>query len=141
MGRVVAERRSGVRVCWNGLLLGVVVLAVGLFHRTFRLSPEYKHWRDRENLRALCMLAIWVVPMVIVGTAVSFTEQPGHVLSYLPALMLLAAVVAGQLGNRRDFVVVTTMVCAVNAFTSLHGHNVGTLCFLASGARRARFGA
>jgi hypothetical protein len=105
--------------CWNGLLLGAVVLVAGLFHRTFRISPECKDRWDRENLRALCMLAVWVVPMVVFGTAVSFTEQPGHVLSYLPALMLLAAVAAGQLRNRQNFVVVATVVCAVNAFTFL----------------------
>jgi hypothetical protein len=101
--------------CWNGLLLGVVLLIAGLLYRTFTVNVERKRAWDREHRQALWVLTLWIAPMIMLGTAVLFTEQPGHVLSYLPAWLLLAAVVAAQLRKRGAFVVTVAAVSVINA--------------------------
>lgn len=63
--------------CWVGLLGAAIWLAVGLVRRT--TGP------------AKPLVAAWVFPMLLAGTVLGFTSQPGYVLSYLPGLLLLAA--------------------------------------------------
>lgn len=101
--------------CWNGLLLGMALLVVGLLYRTFAVDAACKRAWDGEHRQALWVLALWIAAMMLLGTMVLFTEQPGHVLSYLPAWLLLAAVVAAQLKKRGAFVGVVVAVSVVNA--------------------------
>ncbi len=99
---------------WNGLMLAVVPLVGGLLYRAFRVPAERKQRWDNEHALAVRTLAIWIVPMLLLATAVGFTKQPGYVLSYLPGLLLLAAVAVAQLRKRWAFVSSTALVCAVN---------------------------
>lgn len=94
--------------CGNGLMLAGVVLLGGLFYRV-RMDVERKKKWDSEQAHALQLLAAWVVPMLVLATAVGFTKQPGYVLNFLPGLLLLAAVVLGRIPWS-----VTLLVCAVN---------------------------
>ena len=101
--------------CWNGLVLGTVLLVGALITRLRMPSSRKKDW-DAAHGEALRVLALWVGPMMAMGTAVAFTRYPGYVLSYLPAWIILTAVVAAQLQRRWMYVGVTIIVCATNAF-------------------------
>ncbi|MDW8344983.1 MAG: DUF2723 domain-containing protein [Verrucomicrobiae bacterium] len=81
--------------CWVGLLGAVVPLAVGLVSKN--AGP------------AKSLVAAWVLPMLLAGTVVGFTSQPGYVLSYLPGLLLLAAA-----GARGVPVIMVGFVAALN---------------------------
>jgi hypothetical protein len=59
-------------------------------------------------------LAIWIVPMVVFGTVVGFTKQPGYVLSYLPAMFLLTAGVVASLKKARHRLATIMAICGVN---------------------------
>ena len=100
--------------CWDGLVAGILLLAGALFVR-LRMNGDRKRNWDAAHREALRLLALWIAPMMLMGTVVSFTKQPGYVLSYLPAWIILVAVVAGQLRNATVFRVVTAIVCIVNA--------------------------
>jgi hypothetical protein len=86
--------------CGNGLMLGVALLAGALVNRLV-MNPERKRAWDAGNKLAMQTLAMWLAPMMLLGMVVGFTKQPGYVLSYLPGLLLLAAVAAGQIGSCR----------------------------------------
>jgi hypothetical protein len=100
--------------CANGLMLGTVVLIWALLYRTFKLKALQKRAWDQEHSRCLMVLALWIGPMVVVGI-IGFTRQPGYVLSYLPALLLLLALVVAQLKKTWIFVATSAVLCAVNA--------------------------
>lgn len=95
----------------NGLMLAGVLVVGGLLTREFRRS---------EHAGALRLLAWWVVPMWVSGTVVSFTRQPGFVLSWLPAMFLLAGVVA----SRWRLVPVALCVVNVAAFFAWQGREI-----------------
>jgi hypothetical protein len=59
---------------WMGLLVALPFALVGLW----RAEREARHF-----------LLLWLVPMLVVGLGM-YTTMPGYVLSYLPALALLA---------------------------------------------------
>jgi len=94
--------------CGNGLMLAGVVLLGGLFYRV-RMDVQRKHKWDGEHAHALQLLAAWVLPMLLLATAIGFTKQPGYVLNFLPGLLVLAAVVLGRISWS-----VTLLVCVVN---------------------------
>jgi hypothetical protein len=99
--------------CWNGLVLGSVLLAGALLVRV-RMSGDRKRSWDAAHAEALRVLSLWIGPMMLMGTAVALTRQPGYVLSYLPAWLILAAVVVSQLRRLAVFATVTAVVCVVN---------------------------
>lgn len=113
--------------CWNGLGLAAVAVVVALLH-----------WRERGSTER--MLAWWVGPMFLLGTVVGYTEVGGHVTSYLPGLVLLAAVVISRRSDRRWRGVVLTVVCGWNvvAFLSPPRWMDGLAAHLARTAREIR---
>jgi hypothetical protein len=100
--------------CWNGLVLGVVLLAGALIKRV-RMDGDRKASWDAAHREALWVLALWIGPMMLMGTAVALTRQPVYVLSYLPGWIILVAVVASQLRKPAVFAAVTAIVCMTNA--------------------------
>lgn len=104
--------------CWNGLVIGTALLAGALIVRVRMQSGRKKDW-DAKHGEAVRVLALWIGPMIVMGTAVAFTRYPGYVLSYLPGLIILVAVAAGQLRKPAVFVAVTAVICLVNAMVFL----------------------
>ncbi len=100
--------------CGNGLMLGVVLLAGALVYRVAGLEADRKRAWDRENAVALLLLAVWIASGTLFGV-IGFTSQPGYVLTYLPGLLLLAAVTAAQIKKPGAFIAITAAVCLVNA--------------------------
>ncbi len=100
--------------CWNGLLLGTALLVGAVLYRVGRMPAERKRAWDAAHRRAGWLLAWWIVPMMLFGTVIGFTAQPGYVLSYLPAWLLLCGLVAGQLTTAHRFAAVTGAVALVN---------------------------
>ncbi len=100
--------------CWNGLVLGVVLLACALLARVRMDSDRKERW-DATHREALRVLTLWIGPMILMGTVVTYTKQAGHVLSYLPAWIILVAVVASQLRKPAVFATVTAIACMTNA--------------------------
>ncbi len=105
--------------CWNGLLLGVVPLVGAVVYRVWGMSPQQKQVWDTAHRRAGRVLALWIVPMVLFGTVIQFTSQPGHVLGYLPALLSLSAAVVAQLRRNWCYLTVVGLVAAGNIFVFL----------------------
>lgn len=101
--------------CLNGLMLGAVLLVCALFVRVLMDRTCKESW-DSAHIEAVKVMALWIVPMMFMATAVAFTKQPGYVLSYLPALIILTALIAAQLQKRGMYVATVTAVCAVNIF-------------------------
>jgi hypothetical protein len=99
--------------CGNGLMLGAVVLFVALLHRAFRMTAEHKSSWDSEHASGLVVLVFWIVPMMILGMVV-VTNQPGHVLSYLPGWFVLVGTVVASLQSKWCRAVVIAAVCAGN---------------------------
>jgi hypothetical protein len=103
--------------CWNGLGLAAVALLGVLFYRATRLTDERRREWDSTHGRALLVLALWILPLMVLG-AFGVTEQPGHVLDYLTGLLLLAAVAISQLRRSWRFGA-TLLVVAANTFCFL----------------------
>jgi hypothetical protein len=101
--------------CLNGLMLGALLLVSALFVRVFMDSARKESW-DRAHNEAIKVIALWIIPMMFMATVVAFTKQPGYVLSYLPALILLTAVVSARLRKRGMYIATVTAVCVVNIF-------------------------
>jgi hypothetical protein len=99
--------------CGNGLMLGAVVLFVAHLHRAFRMTAEQKSSWDSEHASGLVVLALWIVPMMILGT-VFVTNQPGHVLSYLPGWFVLLGAVVASLQSKWCRTAVIAVICAGN---------------------------
>ena len=86
--------------CWNGLMLGVAVLVGALFYRAFGGHAGRRHEWDCRNMIAVRILWLWILPMMLLGILVGYTETPGHVFTYLGGWLLVAAVIAAQLHGR-----------------------------------------
>src|SRR5579859_1814991 len=99
--------------CWDGLFLGVVVLAGALIVR-LRMNPERKAAWDIAHPEVLRVLALWVGPMILMQTLVSFTKQPGYVLGYLTGLLVLVALAMSELRSKVVIVIVTFLLCLAN---------------------------
>lgn len=69
--------------CWLGLLAASPWVVVGLVRK--------------PGGKVVTLLAAWVLSLLLAGTVVGFTSQPGYVLSYLPGLLLLAAAGASRM--------------------------------------------
>jgi hypothetical protein len=105
---------------WNGLVVAAPILLVAVVQNVAgsNRASRWNWWSQHQA--ALWMLAAWILPMVFFGTIIFFTKLPGYVLGYLPALLLLAGAVVGQIRSTILYSVVTAMLCLVNvcAFTS-----------------------
>jgi 4-amino-4-deoxy-L-arabinose transferase-like glycosyltransferase len=99
--------------CWNGLMLGAVVMVLALLHRTFRMAADQKRSWDSQHAPGLVVLALWIVPFMILGTVV-VTNQPGHVLSYLPGWFVLVGALVASVGSTWRRAAVITAICAGN---------------------------
>jgi hypothetical protein len=104
--------------CWNGLMFGTALLACALLVR-LRIEGARKRRWDTAHREALRMLALWIAPMILMGTIVSLTRQPGYVLGFLPAWLILTAVIASELRSPALFGAVTGSLCLVNAVAFL----------------------
>ncbi|HUJ11022.1 MAG TPA: glycosyltransferase family 39 protein [Verrucomicrobiae bacterium] len=102
--------------CWNGLALAAAVLIAALFHRAFRMSEQRKRQWDGRHSTALKFLAFWIVPMMLLGTVIGFTKQPGYVLSYLPGWFVLIGALVAALGRRSYRTITTCTICITNIF-------------------------
>jgi hypothetical protein len=94
------------------------------------MRADQKRIWDRQHAHALLMLALWIVPMLVVGITVAFVDVPGHVLSYLPALLLLAGLVAAQLRRAPVFITVVVFACAINGAAFVSWPNSSSKLFL-----------
>jgi 4-amino-4-deoxy-L-arabinose transferase-like glycosyltransferase len=83
----------------NGLMFGVPLVVWGLFHRTIRLSKESSRNWYFEHEPALWTLLIWIGPMMVLGAAVGFTDQPGHVQASLIGWLLVAGLAVAQVSS------------------------------------------
>jgi len=102
--------------CWNGLLLTAGLLVGALAYRAWVMDPAARiHW-NKMHRQELAILALWVVPMVLFGTTIGFTSQPGYVIGYLPALLVLGGAAVGTLRRRWLAVVLTALVTMVNVW-------------------------
>jgi len=118
-GAALAQNASWVGMfCLNGLMLGAVLLAAALLYRVAGLEAGRKQAWDREHASALSLLAAWIVSGILFGV-IGVTNQPGYVLTYLPGLLLLAAVAAARLKKPAAYAGVAAAVCLVNAGTFL----------------------
>jgi hypothetical protein len=61
----------------------------------------------------LLILAIWTIPMMILGVVI-VTNQPGHVLSYLPGWFVLVGAVVASLKGRWPRVATIFVICGMN---------------------------
>jgi hypothetical protein len=100
--------------CWNGLILGVPLFAGALVYRVFGADSTGMHEWDRRNRTAIHILWLWILPMMLLGSLVGYTESPGHVFTYLPGWLLVEAVIVAQLQKQGVYLVVMTAVCAAN---------------------------
>jgi len=101
---------------FDGLMLGALVLFGGLIWFEFGLSAERRRAMLKQWWTAEWVMALWLLPVVALGTLVGYTEAPGHVFTYLPCLLLLVGFAADQLPSARWRVGVALVVCAGNAF-------------------------
>lgn len=99
--------------CWNGLVLGAAVLLGALLYRMFRMTDEQKRAWSSQRAPELTVLAIWIIPMMILGTLIT-TDQPGHVLSYLPGWFVLVGAVVSSLKRRWHRAAMIVVISAMN---------------------------
>jgi hypothetical protein len=104
--------------CWTGLVTAAVVAAFELTRWIVFVSRETKTRFRTEHREALRLLVLWLAPQVAFGLLI-YTLMPGHVLSYLPALAILAALamcrLGGAIGGRAGMTVIAGVVACANA--------------------------
>jgi hypothetical protein len=83
----------------NGLGAGVVVGFVVLIFRVTGMSRQMRAEWNARNGAAMRVMALWVLPLMALGM-VGVTNQPGYVLDYLVALLVLVAVAAAHVPAR-----------------------------------------
>jgi hypothetical protein len=99
--------------CWNGLMLGAVVLVMALLYRRLRMTPGQKCSWDGQHGTGLLVLVLWIVPFMIIGTLV-VTNQPGHVLSYLSGWFVLIGAVVASMQSKWLRALVIAAICTGN---------------------------
>jgi 4-amino-4-deoxy-L-arabinose transferase-like glycosyltransferase len=105
--------------CFDGLLLGMVILMAGLALYCFGLTPERKKSMLEADGLGWRTIAAWIVPIFLLATMVGYTEAHGHVFTYLPGLFLLTGYVMGRIDNSRLGACLVAMVCTVNVLVFL----------------------
>ena len=126
--------------CSSGLMLGVLLLAGALVYRARVGNTERKREWDRCHVTAVRLLWLWILPMMLLGTLVGYTETPGHVFTYLPGLLLVAAVIAARLQGRWIYIGTVTAVGVANVLTFTEGPRDWDRIFVLTGytARQIR---
>jgi len=97
---------------WNVFFAGLYCLE-GAMLGALALPFAFRRGGDRS---ALCLLALWAVPVYLLAVAVGYTEAPGHVSTYLPCLLLLCGVGLARMPAR---VAAVIAVCGFNLFVFL----------------------
>ena len=106
---------SVVGFCWIGLVLGAFILLGALLYRALFMSDDSKETWNDQHARGLSMLAVWIMPMMILGTIIA-TDQPGHVLGYLPAWFVLTGLVVACLKHGWQRVALIAAIGITNVF-------------------------
>jgi hypothetical protein len=73
-----------------GLLAAGVVPISQFWIFVRRTAVEQRATAYEANVSQLSLLAWWIVPQLLFGTAIMYTFAPGYVLSYFPAVAVLA---------------------------------------------------
>ena len=107
---------------WTGLVVAAFVMLVEPI-RWLVFSPRESKTRFfSDHAEALWLLGLWVGPQIAFGLLI-YTLMPGHILSYFPALALLAglalASAAKAFGGRTALAAIAIAVAAVNAVVFL----------------------
>ncbi|MCX6908181.1 MAG: hypothetical protein NTY01_09070 [Verrucomicrobia bacterium] len=76
--------------CWTGLLLAGAIAIIELVRWALFQSRKNKARFFAQHREPLLLLACWLAPQMVCGLFVFYTTSPGHVLSYFPALTVLA---------------------------------------------------
>jgi hypothetical protein len=104
--------------CWTGLLAAAVV--GGIEFARWAVCPARVPKREflGAHREALRLLALWLAPPIAFGLLI-YTLMPGHVLSYFPALAILAGLAlcraAKAFGGGRAWVALAGGVAIMNA--------------------------
>jgi 4-amino-4-deoxy-L-arabinose transferase-like glycosyltransferase len=93
--------------CFNGLLLGVVSLPAALLVG------------NAENRTAYRFLLLWILPVFLLATLAGYTEAPGHVMTYLPGLLLMVGGAISQLPRKWSRTGMVIAIVAMNVFVFL----------------------
>lgn len=75
--------------CWMGLLGAGIISAMEFIHWVFFKEPTAKDNFYRANKTQLCVLTLWIAPMLVFGMFM-YVALPGHVLNFFPAVAILA---------------------------------------------------
>jgi hypothetical protein len=97
---------------WNFFFAGLYSFN-GLWLATAAVLGAMTRWRG-EFSDGRRMILLWCVPVFLLGTLVGYTEAPGHVFTYLPGLILLAASYLGGIARRTVRLGLVGAICLVN---------------------------
>jgi hypothetical protein len=107
------------RSCWVGLLGASIILVIEFVHWVFVEDPQMKDNFYRSNRVQLCLLGLWVTPMLLFWTFM-YVTMPGYVLNFFPAVVILASLGLVKFSKRLPIVkagrlaVVLGTVVAIN---------------------------
>jgi 4-amino-4-deoxy-L-arabinose transferase-like glycosyltransferase len=79
------------RACWVGLLAAGIVSVWEFVHWVIFEDPTIRGDSYGANRTQLCVLSLWVAPMLLFGVFM-YMALPGHILSFFPAITILASV-------------------------------------------------
>jgi hypothetical protein len=108
--------------CLNGLMAGTVVLAAAWVGRLFRrraLIGSVPTINTTATTEPTALLAWWILPPMVLGIFVGYSEAHGHVLGYLPGLILLTGAVLGRIRTNAWRYTLVSTCCAINLFAYL----------------------
>ncbi len=90
VGAILMDASCIGRACWVGLLGAAIIPLMELIHWAVfeRAAIAGGFWRT--NKTQLCVLGLWIAPMLLFGMFM-YVAQPGQVLSFFPAVAVLAS--------------------------------------------------
>lgn len=100
--------------CVNGLMAGALALPAALGWRMWGMDGARRRDWNRGNVDAVWVLGLWLVPMMLFGTVLGFTKQPGYVLGYLPGLLVIVGCATGSLRQSSVRMMTVSVMVAVN---------------------------
>jgi hypothetical protein len=113
------------RSCWVGLLGAAIILVIEFVYWVFVEEPQVKDDFYQANKLQLCLLGLWIMPMLLFWTFM-YVTMPGYVLNFFPALVILASLVLVKFSKRLLIVgawrlaVVLATVVAINVVVFLY---------------------
>jgi hypothetical protein len=90
VGALVTDLYWVGRACWAGMLVAGIIAIVEVVQWLVFKEASAKVLFCRSNKAQLCVLTLWIVPMLVFGLFM-YVALPGHVLSFFPALVVLAS--------------------------------------------------